>query len=482
MVSDEFRSHLCTRLIPFWERLRDGQYGGYYGWVDSGLEVDRKAVKGCILNSRILWFFSNAAMCLADGEAPGDCGKKPAAFPGGGESAKTGEGQGSGADSLRKHADWAYAFLRDKCMDMERGGVYWSLDYRGDPEDTTKHTYNQAFAVYALSSYFRAFHDREALELAEQLIEVIETRCFDEYGYKEALDIAFCPIANDKLSENGVMADRTMNTLLHVLEAYTEYLLACREAERVLGGDSRTVSEGNCPAAEERRRQENPGEETGRALGRDCRTASDESLAAADRDVHGKRRWQQVATEKLRWILNLAAERVYNPARRRQEVFFDLHMNSLIDLHSYGHDIEAAWLIDRCLETLGDEELSGRLSPMLRCLEAEVYEKAYARHSLANECERGVVDEKRVWWVQAEGVVGFCNAYQKTGERRYLKAAEDIWGFIQEHLVDERPEGEWFWYTDAEGNPALEKPIVEPWKCPYHNGRMCMEIIRRSTP
>ena len=174
------------------------------------------------------------------------------------------------------------------------------------------------------------------------------------------------------------------------------------------------------------------------------------------------------------------AERVYNPERRRQGVFFDLHMESLIDLHSYGHDIEAAWLIDRCLEVLGDEGLTRRMSPMLRSLEAEVYERAYAHHSLANECERGVVDEKRVWWVQAEGVVGFYNAYQKTGERRYLEAAEDIWGFVRAHLVDERPEGEWFWYTDIEGNPALEKPIVEPWKCPYYNGRMCMEIVRRS--
>ena len=397
MSGDEFRSHLCGRLIPFWKRLRDIQYGGYYGWMDSGLKVDREAVKGCILNSRILWFFSNASMCLGKEE-----------------------------DSLQEYSRQAYCFLKEKCLDSKHGGVYWSLSYKGEPEDTTKHTYNQAFAVYALSSYFRAYHDAEALELAGELIEVIETRCFDEYGYREALDREFRPIANDKLSENGVMADRTMNTLLHVMEAYTEYLLACREA------------------------------------------------------VSQKRSWQQVVREKLYWILNLVAERVYNPTLHRQEVFFNRDMESLIDLHSYGHDIEAAWLIDRCLEVLGDGQLTERMSPILRCLEAEVYEKAYACHSLANECERGVVDEKRVWWVQAEGVVGFYNAYQKTKEHRYLEAAEDIWGFIQKYLVDERLTGEWFWYTDAAGHPALEKPIVEPWKCPYHNGRMCMEMMRRS--
>lgn len=417
MLSDELRSHLCGRLLPFWKGLRDKEHGGFYGWMDSELRVDRKAVKGCILNSRILWFFSNAYLSLGEASQPGE---------------------ENGADGLREYADWAYRFLRDKCVDAERGGVYWSLDYRGQPEDTTKHTYNQAFAVYALSSYYRAYRDREALELAERLIGVIEGRCFDAQGYKEALDIDFCPIANDKLSENGVMADRTMNTLLHVLEAYTEYLGACRE-EQAFGVFSRRGLEPGRPGA-----------------------------------------WRRIVEEKLRWILNLVAERVYNPELRRQEVFFDLHMENLIDLHSYGHDIEAAWLIDRCLEVLGDERLTRRMSPMLRSLEAEVYERAYAHHSLANECERGVVDEKRVWWVQAEGVVGFYNAYQKTGERRYLEAAEDIWGFVRAHLVDERPEGEWFWYTDEAGNPALEKPIVEPWKCPYHNGRMCMEIMRRS--
>lgn len=412
MSKDEFRNHLCGRLIPFWENLRDDQHGGYYGWMDARLTVDRKAVKGCILNSRILWFFSNASLCLQKAEGE--------------------QGDAADADSLKGYADWAYRFLRDRCMDSERGGVYWSLDYTGQPEDTTKHTYNQAFAVYALSSCFRAYHDREALALAESLIEVIETRCFDEHGYKEALDIEFCPVANDKLSENGVMADRTMNTLLHILEAYTEYLLACGELKK----------EGS-----------------------------------ADGPAVGTK--EQIVREKLHWILDLVAEHVYNPKLHKQEVFFNLNMESLIDLHSYGHDIEAAWLMDRCLETLGEKSLTEKMSPILRSLENEIYEKAYKNHSLANECERGTVDEKRVWWVQAEGVVGFYNAYQKTGESRYLEASEDIWGFIQEHLVDKRPEGEWFWYTDASGRPALEKPIVEPWKCPYHNGRMCMEIMKR---
>ena len=118
---------------------------------------------------------------------------------------------------------------------------------------------------------------------------------------------------------------------------------------------------------------------------------------------------------------------------------------------------------------------------MTEALEDKIYEVAYYNHSLANECERGVVDEKRIWWVQAEAVVGFYNAWEKRKEEiRFKDAAEDIWGFIKEHVRDKRKGSEWFWCTDKDGNPAMERPIVEPWKCPYHNGRMCMEIIRRA--
>lgn len=192
-IAEEMRAHLEEKLLPFWKNLKDNENGGYYGFMDADGKLDRQAVKGCILNSRILWFFSSAWMALQD---PG----------------------------LKEYADHAYLFLKEHCLDRERGGVYWSVTWDGKPEDTTKHTYNQAFAVYALSCYYAASGCREALELALELQEVIEGKCFDQYGYKEALDVDFQPADNDKLSENGVMADRTMNTLLHVFEAYTELL------------------------------------------------------------------------------------------------------------------------------------------------------------------------------------------------------------------------------------------------------------------
>ena len=188
----EIEDHLLHGIIPFWENLKDDTYGGYYGYLDYDLNLNKTYEKGCILNSRILWFFSNAYMLL-------------------------------GHADLKENADHAYQFLKDHCLDREEGGVFWSVTYDGKPLDTTKHTYNQAFAIYALSSYYDATKNEEALEIAKGLQDIIEEKCVDEYGYLEAFNRKFQPEENDKLSENGVIAEKTMNTLLHVFEAYTEF-------------------------------------------------------------------------------------------------------------------------------------------------------------------------------------------------------------------------------------------------------------------
>lgn len=387
MVAEEFREHLTKTIIPFWSRLKDEEYGGFYGYMDHDGKVDKKAVKGCILNSRIVWFYSNAYLLLKD-------------------------------EKLLELAEHGYRFMKEHCLDVEEGGIYWSVSYDGKPEDTTKHTYNQAFAIYALSSYYDASKDQEALELAGKLLHTIEEKCTDEIGYREAFDRSFQEIENDKLSENGVIAQKTMNTLLHIFEAYTEYY-------RVSG--------------------------------------------------------DQTAKKRLMWAMDTIAEKIYNPELKRQEVFFDREMNSIIDLHSYGHDIETAWLVDRGVEILGDTAYAEKMHPITEALTEQVYRTAYDHHSLANECEKGVVDENRIWWVQAEAVVGFYNGWQRHPEKKeYLQAAEDIWSFIRNYVVDPREGSEWFWRVSKDGTPDPEKPVVEPWKCPYHNGRMCMEIIKRS--
>ena len=387
MMVEEIKAHLINDIIPFWKGLRDDEFGGYYGYLDYDLKLDKKAVKGCILNSRITWFFSNAYTLLKD-------------------------------VSLLEEAKHGFAFLKEHCMDKDNGGIYWSMKYSGEPEDTTKHTYNQAFSIYALSSYYEASGDEEALEMAKELFHIIETRCTDEIGYKEAFDKEFHEIENDKLSENGVIAEKTMNTLLHVFEAYTELYRVAKLPE---------------------------------------------------------------VKERLEWIMDTFADKVYNPALHRQEVFFDRNMNSILDLHSYGHDIETAWLIDRGVEVLGEKKYEDKMSPITRDLNAQIYKVAFDGRSLANEWERGVVNKHRIWWVQAETVVGFLNGWQKNpGKPEYLDAAKAEWNFIKEYVIDKRKGSEWYWEVDPDGKPYEGRPIVEPWKCPYHNGRMCFEVIKRS--
>lgn len=385
---NEIETHLKEKLIPFWEGLKDEKNGGYYGYMGYDLAIDKHYEKGCILNSRILWFFSNVYMLL-------------------------------GEDHLKVAAEHAYKFLKDYCIDYENGGVYWSVTYDGRISDDTKHTYNQAFAIYALSSYYDAVKDEDALKTAEELFNIIEEKCTDQYGYLEAFNRTFEPAGNDKLSENGVMADKTMNTLLHVFEAYTEFY----------------------------------------------RVSHNEKVAA-----------------RLRFMLDVFKDNVYNEELGRQEVFFDKKYTPLIDLYSYGHDIETAWLLDRGLEVLGDNGYIKMFAPVTHALAENIYNRAFVNGSVLNEAENGTDDTTRVWWVQAESIVGFINEGMKIPDKeesgKYFKAAEALWEYIKKYLIDTREGSEWFWSVNADGIP-YEKPIVEPWKCPYHNGRMCIEVARR---
>ncbi len=196
----EIQAELKNHIIPFWEKLKDNDFGGFYGLLDYNLNLDKKAPKGCILNSRILWFFSNAYKLLEDKE-------------------------------LALCANHAWNFLNNYCMDKENGGIFWSLNYDGSVLDSTKHTYNQAFALYALSSFYEITKNKDALKTAESLFNIIEEKCCDAKGYLEAFTKDFKPESNEKLSENGVLASRTMNTTLHVLEAYTEYYRVTKNAK-----------------------------------------------------------------------------------------------------------------------------------------------------------------------------------------------------------------------------------------------------------
>ncbi|HWT76665.1 MAG TPA: AGE family epimerase/isomerase [Mobilitalea sp.] len=387
MRVEEIKKHLINDIIPFWKNLKDEEKGGFYGEMDYELTLFKKADKGCILSSRILWFFSNAYMTVKDEEC-------------------------------RSYATHAYEFLKNAFYDKEYGGVFWSVTYDGKPKDSSKHTYNQSFAIYALASYYAITQDKEALQLAYDLVDKVETVCRDEQGYLEAFNRKFQPEDNEKLSENGVMAGRTMNTLLHVFEAYTE-------------------------------------------------------LYRVD---HNK-----VIADKMVWMLDIFADKIYNPKERRLEVFFDLEYNSLINLNSYGHDIEASWLIDRGVEVLGDPKYIAKITPITKELASHIHNVAMDESSLYNECEDGRVDTRKVWWVQAEAILGFLNGYQKDPTKtEYLATVGRIWDFTKNYMVDHRKGSEWFNELYKDGTPIQTKEIVGPWKCPYHNGRMCFEVINRN--
>lgn len=384
MFANEMKTHLTEKILPFWMNLKDDNYGGYYGLVKEDLTLKKDAMKGCILNSRILWTFSTAARILKD-------------------------------ERYLPYAKQAFDFM-EKFMDKERGGVIWSVTFDGKPIDTTKHTYCQAFAVYGLAAYYRATGEKKVLERAMDLYRVIEDKCRDEGGYGEAFQIDFSPESNEKLSENGVMASRTMNTLLHVLEAYAELYRA--------GGDE-TV--------------------------------------------------KKAAQDALECFLKV----MYNKDLRRLEVFYDADFNSIIDLQSYGHDVEASWLMWDAVEAVIPESEQAEYKAMCLDLLNSVLERAMTENGFHNECEKGIVDEKRVWWVQAEAVLGFENAWKLTGDEKYKENLNKVWQFIQDVTIDRRDGGEWYAYTTVEGKP-LGKPMVDEWKCPYHNGRMCLRIAERN--
>ncbi len=395
MWTDEIKEELTGHIIPFWLSMKDEENGGFYGFLSYDLELNKKADKGCILNSRILWFFSHVYGYFKNQYADGlseDELSKIVVFTG-----KEGV-EGYTLGDLKKAAEHAYRFLRQSMLDVANGGVFWSATYDGLPGDTLKHTYCQAFAIYGLAAYYEISNDQSALDLAYAIMDVIENKCRDENGYLEAFTMDWEPHSNEELSENGVEAKRTMNTLLHCFEAYTELYR--------------------------------------------------QGFAAS------------------------------------QEVFFDLDYNTLIDLHSYGHDIETAWLMEKGIDLIGDEELAKKMKPVFRAMEEHTYEAAFDGTAFINECENGVDSTIRIWWVECEAIIGFVNRAQHEAENgenaaKYLQAAETVWAYIRDHIVDKRPGSEWLSEVDIKNEPFSKKPIVEEWKCPYHNGRMCLEVLTR---
>ncbi|MGN0908647.1 MAG: AGE family epimerase/isomerase [Succinivibrio sp.] len=375
-------------ILDFWLAYEDPR-GGFYGYSDFKGNINKEAPKGVLLHSRILYAFSNGYLATGDRR-------------------------------YLKAAEHCYRFLSGPAYDSSEGGVYWMLDAACSPTDTQKHVYNQGFAIYALSEYYLASGDASALKLAKEIFGLVEEHCYDKEngGYLEAFDRHWDEARNDLVCDTaeGVLAEKSMNTHLHVLEAYTKLYEAC--------GD----------------------ELCGRRM---------EELALL--------MCRKVVMKNLHFGL-----------------FFSRDWKCVSHDISFGHDIEGSWLMDLaaalCPTRSARQEIRTLTLKMAEQCGREAFDSDGA---LFNEFRDGhLLDADRIWWVQAEGMVGFMNAFEKNHEQECLKRSQGLFDVIKNTLKD-RVGGEWFWKTNRAGKPYEDTPKVEPWKCPYHNSRACFEICRR---
>ena len=320
-----------------------------------------------------------------------------------------------GDTALKEVAGDAFRQIRDRFCDPVYGGVYWILDASGQALDTKKQFYAIAFAVYGLAEYYRATGEEEALERAIRLYRDIEAHSLDteKGGYLEAANRDWSPIADMRLSEKDRNDAKTMNTHLHILEGYTALY----------------------------------------------------------------RVWKD---EGLRRSLTALADIFMNRITRHDGhlgLYFDEDWASQTDGVSYGHEIEASWLLLEATEVLDDEALLARVKACSKRMADAAAEGLRPDGSMAYEQDpaTGRTDGERHWWVQAETVVGCLNQYRLRGEGDWLDRALACWSFIKNHLIC--PDGEWYWSVRADGTPNTDDDRAGFWKCPYHNGRMCLEIL-----
>lgn len=318
-------------------------------------------------------------------------------------------------------ASRAKHYIIDHFIDPEYGGVYWSLDCNGKPLDTKKQFYAIGFAIYGMSEYARATGDAEALKVAIDLYRCIEEHALDhEYnGYIEAMTRDWQPIADMRLSELDANYPKSQNTHLHIIEPYTNLYRVWK---------------------------------------------SDELKAS------------------LHNLIDIFTDRILNPETHHLDLFFDMDWKRGAGaLESYGHDIECSWLIHEAALVLGDAEVLKKVEPIVEMV-AKASEKGLnAYGSMVHEAnlDTGYVDSDLHWWVQAEAVVGFFNIYQYFGDESALQKAQHCWTYIKENLIDNE-NGEWHWSRRKDGTLNLDDDKAGFWKCPYHNSRMCLEIIERT--
>jgi mannobiose 2-epimerase len=385
-VSDQLFGH----ILPFWTGpALDHEQGGWMACLSNDLKPDRAQPKGLIVNSRILWTFSAVHQTRPD-------------------------------PLFRQMADRAFDYVMNRFWDAQYGGAFWRLDDCGNMIDDSKKIYGQAFYIYALSEYCRAFGAPAALARARELFELIERHAHDPKhgGYLEVRRRDWSEADPDaRLSDKDMNEKKSMNNHLHVLEAYTNLYRVWKE-----------------PRVEQR----------------------------------------------LRELILLFEQRILDPRTLHFHHFFDEEWRVRSESYTFGHDIEGTWLLCEAAEPLGDATVLKRMQTVALPMAAVTLKEGVAADgALRYEGKGGkIIDPGKECWPQAEAVIGFLNAFQISGDETYFKASLRAYDFIEQHLVD-RLHGEWFWRINEDGRPDPKLPKVSEWKGPYHGSRMCLETMHR---
>lgn len=387
----QFKTELSDELdaiLKYWSKhTLDNENGGFVGQIDFNDHIITNTEKGAVLNARILWSFSASYKVTKN-------------------------------ESHKKIAKRAFEFLSEYFYDAEFGGLFWSINADKTPKDTKNQIYALAFAIYGLSEYYAIAKDEKALEIAINLYLKIPEHSYDpEYkGYFEALTRDWKPIEDLRLSDKDANEKKTMNTHLHIVEAYANLF----------------------------------------------RVWKDKTL-------------QNNIVELLQTI----EKHFINTETGHLRLFFDENWIEKPDVISYGHDIEAAWLLLQCAEISEDETLIINYKKHAIQMAEATKEGLDSDGGLWYELDpkkNELVAEKH-WWVQAEALIGFYNAYQLTGDETYLDIVYKNWKFIKKYILD-KENGEWFWGINGDYS-LIEKDKAGFWKCPYHNSRACLELIER---
>jgi mannobiose 2-epimerase len=388
-MRQKVEAELRSDILRFWLKYTiDEEFGGFRGQISNDLTIDPHAAKGLILNARILWTFSKAYTVYRD-------------------------------PIYLATARRAYDYLTRFFWDAEFGGVYWMLDYLGNPHDTKKRIYGQAFTVYALAEYYHASGDSDALDKALRMVRSIELSSHDDAhgGYFETYERDWTLAKDQRLSDVDMDEKKSMNTHLHLMEAYATLL----------------------------------------------RFHEDETVRL-----------------RLRELIEIFLDHIINTTTHHFILFFDEEWTPRSNKISFGHEIEGSWLLCEAAEILGCADLLKRVREAAVKMAEAVHEQGLDSDGglLYEAAPTGIIDSDKHWWPQAEAMVGFLNTYQLTGQQKFLDAAERSWAFIDKYIVDHQ-HGEWFWRVSKSGVPSQEEHKVDPWKCPYHNSRACVEVMER---